>query len=115
MSDDYLKSLISKTASMINRWHGRPAAMFELTASHKSLSVIVYGEKHGSNLLVVCHGPEFICGPTTWSNSRIIIVPAKLDAGGQGIALIDEGAGVRVTAESFEVKENVLYLWSPRR
>ena len=50
----YLDSLVCKTTTMILRWHGHPAAIFELTKSHSRLSIVVFGDEYGENLLISC-------------------------------------------------------------
>jgi hypothetical protein len=81
--------------------------MLELTRSQATLSVVVLGEQYGQNLVISCLSPEYICGPTSWGDSEIRISIVRLAAGAEGVALIDERNGVRITAESLEVKENV--------
>ena len=103
----YLETQISKTLKIVERWHGRQASMLELTRSHATMSVVVLGQEYGQNLVISCLSPEYICGPTSWSDSEIKMVVVPLAAGTEGIALIDEKNGVRIMAESFEVKENV--------
>ncbi len=103
----YLDTLISKTLKIVERWHGYRASMLELTRSHTTMSVVVLGEEYGQNLIISCLSPEYICGPTSWSDSEIRIVSVQLDSGAEGIELVDEKNGVRIIAESFEIKENV--------
>jgi hypothetical protein len=81
--------------------------MLELTRTHPTVSVVVNGQEYGRNLVISCLAPEYISGPTRWEDSEIRISIVQLAGGAEGIALIDEGNGVRITAESFEVKENV--------
>ncbi len=81
--------------------------MLELTRSHATLSIILFGDERDSNLVIYCIGPEHISGPITWDDSEIVIEAAQLQSGREGIALIDKKHGVRLTADSFEVKENV--------
>lgn len=103
----YLESEIHKTASILKRWQGRLATMSELTSSHSSLRIIIHGDNYGQNLVIACLGPEYICGPTTWSDSCVILKTVELKSGQEGVVLIDENHDVKIIAESFEVKENV--------
>ena len=103
----YLETLVSKTSKVVERWQGRQARMMELTKSHTTLSIVVLGPEYGQNLVISCLSPEHICGPTSWGDSEIRISVVQLAVGAEGIALVDEKNGVRITAESFEVKENV--------
>ena len=110
LRDDFLETRIAKTAKMVRRWHGRLARMYELTFSHTTLTVLVYGDTPRENLVISCPGPEYIQGPTQWENSRIVLQTTTLPSGDEGIVLLDEENGVRVEAGSFEVRENVK-LW----
>ena len=103
----YLDELIARTKILIGRWHGHNASMRELTGSHPTLSVVVLGKYREMNLVIYCISPEYICGPVKWPDSAIQIIPVQLVGGTIGVALVDERSGVRVTAEAFEVKENV--------
>ncbi|QDU08171.1 hypothetical protein [Gimesia aquarii] len=103
----YLDTEIHKTASMLKRWQGHLATIYELNSSHSSLSVVIHGDSYGQNLVIACLGPEYICGPTTWEDSCIILKTIELESSREGIALLDERHNVKITAESFEIKENV--------
>lgn len=103
----FLNSQIRKTASMVKRWQGRLATMSELTRSHPSLRIVIHGESYGQNLVISCLAPVYICGPTKWNDSMIILKTVQLESGEEGIALIDENHKVKIIAESFEVRENV--------
>jgi hypothetical protein len=101
------ETLISKTAKMVARWHGRQARMLELTKSHVMLRIVVASDDLKKNLVISCLGPEHIDGPTIWNDSEMVIEVARLKSGEAGIAVVDRKNGLRVVAESFEVKENV--------
>lgn len=103
----YLEELIARTENLVRRWHGRNATMQELTKSHSILTVVILGKDRGENLVIYCISPEHICGPVNWPDSAIQMITVQLVAGTPGVALVDERSGVRITAESFEVKENV--------
>lgn len=103
----YLETIVRQTASMVERWHGHRARMAELTKSHSTLRIVVGDEIFGKNLVISCLGPLYIRGPTQWQGAVIALKPIKLDSGKQGIAVVDESNGVRVVADSVEVKENV--------
>lgn len=103
----YLETLVKKTASMVDRWQGRRARMLALTSSHTTLRIVVGDDIYGENLLISCLAPVYICGPVQWESSAIALEPTQLESGEQGIAVVDKAKGVRVLAESFEVRENV--------
>jgi hypothetical protein len=75
--------------------------MWELTTSHRTLSLRL--EQHGraGNLLIACIVPEFIHGPTEWGDSHI-----NISRGADGFIVTDERAGVEIRAGHVEVKEN---------
>ena len=104
---EFLEEQIKKTASMVARWQGHRARMLELTTSHASPTILVGDETYGRNLLIACLGPLHICGPVQWESSTISLEVVSLDSGEAGIVVVDEPNGVRIVAESFEVKENV--------
>lgn len=100
---------IANTEKMIARWQLRPAMIYDLCRSHYSLRLVVSGDDLGQNLLISVAEPEYIHGPTRWSECDIRIVPAALKSGREGIAVIDEKNDVRIVGESFEVHENVKF------
>jgi hypothetical protein len=73
----------------------------------RSLDIVVQGEGAGTNLLIACIDPVFICGPVEWNSSHIALRPCSLGNGVEGAELVDEAAGVRIVSHTFEVKENV--------
>lgn len=81
-----------------------------MSSSHSTLRIVLGGEIQHKNLVLSCIEPEFISGPTAWTDSDIVIRSAGLESGGTGIVVTDEKNGVRVVAEAFELKEN-LKLW----
>lgn len=103
----FLDTLIAKTEKIVARWQGRQARMLELTKSHAMLRIVVTCDEPEQNLVIACLGPEHIIGPTSWTDNELAIESTKLKSGEEGIAVVDKKNGLRVVAESFEVKENV--------
>lgn len=83
--------------------------MHELTSSHKTLRIRVYGDESKSNLFVSCLEPEYIAGPVEWNNCRIEIETAILPSGDNGVLITDKQNDVRVLGRSFGIYENVKY------
>lgn len=88
--------------TLLRRWDGAIARMWQLTTSHKTLLLRL--EQHGrvGNLEIACIDPEFIQGPTEWNDARIVIAPCS-----DGFSVTDVSAGVDIRAGHVEVKENV--------
>ena len=103
----FLENLIARTASQLQRWHGHPARMLELTRSHATLRILVGDDPYGTNLVIACLDPQSISGPTRWENSAIVLEVANPESDPPAILIVDEQNGLRVIAETVEVKENV--------
>jgi hypothetical protein len=103
----YLAELIAHTEKQLQRWQGHNATLQALTRSHATLSVAIFGKDRRKNLVIYCIDPEHICGPLNWADSAVQMIPTQLADGTAGVALVDERNGVRITASSFEVAENV--------
>ncbi len=56
---------------------------------------------------ICCVEPQHICGPTKWSNSNITLNAIRVESEAEQVIIADERNGVRIIAESFEMKENV--------
>ena len=112
----HFSTLIDKTFTMLGRWRGQRAIMLELTRSHASLRIILGGDDYlTTNLVIACIGPIYICGPTQWKDAAIEIQTITLDSGREGVVIQDEANGVRIVAESVEVRENVKLQNAPPR
>lgn len=78
--------------------------MRELSASHKTLTILCYRELPPQyNLYIACIGPVEISSPVTWSDSNLC---AELRSDGLFIVRDDQNR-VRIICEGLEVKENV--------
>jgi hypothetical protein len=89
--------------TMLARWRGGHARMWELTVSLKSLTIRVERKGVTGNLHVACIGPVHIQGPVCWDMSDIEIVLPE-DHG--NFVVRDVRAGVEIETESIELKEN---------
>jgi len=82
--------------------------MWQLTAHHKSLDILIRRQREGGNLLVACLGPVTIKGPVNWTNCDLrVSVRTSPDGSQSGFVISDVSAGVEVTCGALELKENV--------
>ena len=98
---DRVDDILRHFPTLLRRWDGSIARIWELTTSHRTLRIRL--EQHGrvGNLLIACIGPEFIHGPTEWNDSHVEIARR-----GDGFVVKDERAGVEIHAGHVEVAEN---------
>src|SRR6476469_7266492 len=96
-TDDILRHF----PTLLRRWDGSIARMWELTTSHRTLRLRL--EQHGraGNLMIACIGPEFIHGPKEGNGSHVEVARR-----GAGFVVKDERAGVEIHAGHVEVVEN---------
>jgi hypothetical protein len=97
---DRIDDILRHFPTLLRRWDGSIARMWELTSSHRTLRLRL--EQHGrdGNLLIACIEPAFIRGPTEWSHSHIEIHRAE-----DGFLVTDEDAGLEVRAGHVELAE----------
>ena len=104
----FIENKIRHSEKMLARWRGKPA---RVQGPHqvqvRCVDVIVSGGEPGRNLLIACIDPQSVSGPREWNNSHIILRPAMLDDGEEGVEVVDATNGVRIMSGTFEVKENV--------
>jgi hypothetical protein len=99
--DEHQRDRLRHFPTMLARWRGARAKMWELTVGHKSLTIRL--ERAGScdNLHVSCF-PIHIRGPVTWDNCDL-----EVSLTDEGKWLIrDAVAGLEVLAEGVDVAEN---------
>jgi hypothetical protein len=88
--------------TLLERWRGGRAKLWELTASHQSLTIRIERPGVRGNLHVICFGPILIHSPGSWEGSCI-----DVQLNEEGIFVVgDEKAGVQILARKVEVKEN---------
>jgi hypothetical protein len=87
--------------TLLARWRGARAKMWELTISHKTLTIRLERPGSHDNLHVSCY-PIHIHGPVAWSNCDLTV--SLTDAGKWVIK--DAIAGLEILAEGVEVREN---------
>jgi hypothetical protein len=96
-TDDILRHF----PTLLRRWDGSIARMWELTISHRTLRLRL--EQHGrdGNLLIACIELEFIRGPVEWYDSHV-----EIERREEGFLVKDERAGLEAHAGHVELFEN---------
>jgi hypothetical protein len=100
-SDDVLK----RSKTMLSRWRGADAALWTLTLSLKSITLLLTDPEREGNLMLSC-SPVRVRGPVRWSDSDLAIAPTRLPDGSEGFAITDARAGVAILCELLETTEN---------
>lgn len=94
--------------TLLARWRGGRAKMWELTVSLKTLTIRIERKGVHGNLHVSCIGPIHIQGPVYWDDSDIEIVPLE-----HGLIVRDARAGLEIHTENVEVAENCKPVFTP--
>src|SRR4051794_26426102 len=82
--------------TLLARWAGATARMCEMTHSHPTLKIELWHPDRKGRLLISCICPEFIHGPTVWSDAHIVVGFADADSW----IVSDERADMRIRAGS---------------
>src|SRR5687768_13629394 len=98
---DRIDDILRHFPTLLRRWDGSIARMWELTISIRTLRIRL--EQHGrvGNLEIACIAPEFIHGSTEWKDSRVEVARR-----GDDFVVKDERAGVEIHTGHVEVVEN---------
>jgi len=88
--------------TLLARWAGGRASIWELTVSLKTLTVRVERSGIQGNLDVHCIGPSHIHGPVFWDNCEITVSLAADDT----FIVLDVRAGLEIRTASVEVTEH---------
>lgn len=89
--------------TLLHRWHGGRARFYNLTDSHRSLTIRVEKTDVKGNLHLT-FSPVHICGPVEWSPAHLEV---KLNADGHYV-IYDEEADVTIISDGgIEIAENV--------
>ena len=106
--DSHEDKLLRTSRTFFGRWQGAHGQMWTLTASIKSLNIVLWREWDEGNLLIACLDPQRISGPVRWTNScPELRVHESLPDGGRGFCLVDEAAGLEIVCGRVEISENV--------
>src|SRR5687768_10359900 len=88
--------------TLLARWRGGRARMWEFTISHKVLTIRIEREGVRGDLHVACGDTSHIHGPVDWNDCDIEIVLDQVD----GYVVRDVRAGLEIHAGKVEVAEN---------
>lgn len=99
--DERQQDRLRHIPTMLARWRGARAKMWQLTVSLKTLTIRLERPGSDENLHVSCY-PIDIHGPVSWDNCDLEV---SLTDGGKWVVK-DAAAGVEILAEGVEVKEN---------
>jgi hypothetical protein len=107
--EEYFQKVVKSCATFLKRWSGANVVMWELTASHKSLTlVLTRDEGLDENLVLSCLDPMRLRGPIRWGDSDLSVSQVRLpDGRDQGFIVVDPKADVEIVCGAVEVKENV--------
>ena len=107
--DERRRDRLRHFPTLLRRWHGGRAKLWELTSSHQTLIIRVERPGVRGNLHVACIGPLRIQSPGSWEDSCIEVVLAE-----NGFWVVRDGkAGVEIVAENVEVAENCKPIYTP--
>ncbi len=80
--------------------------LWELTASHKALTIVLTRGEAGRYLVLSCLEPERLQGPIRWEHAELAISRARLGHE-DGFLVTDANANLEVACGAIEVAENV--------
>jgi hypothetical protein len=95
--------------TLLARWRGGRAKMWELTVSLKTLTIRIELKGVHGNLHVACLGPTHIHGPVHWDDCDIEIV--LVEAG--KFVVRDVRADLEIHTENVELAENCKPIYTP--
>jgi hypothetical protein len=104
-----LRDMLRHFPTLLARWRGGYARMYELSISHTTLTIRVERKGVRGNLHVACLAPTHIHGPVEWNDCDIEILLVN----DERFIVRDVRAGVEVQAGSVEVAENLQPIYMP--
>ena len=111
MSSDeerFFETTLKASATLLARWRGACAELWQLTSSHKVLTIVLRREGSSGNLVIACIDPLRIHSPVRWKDADIVISRSRVrDNERDGFIVVDRAADVEIVTGSLEVKENV--------
>jgi hypothetical protein len=104
----FFEKTLKASATFLARWRGASAELWQLTRSHRTLTIVLRREGSPGNLVIVCMDPSRIHGPVRWKDADIVISRSPVpDDERDGFLLVDRAADVEIVTGSLEVRENV--------
>ena len=107
-TDQFFEKTLKASATFLARWRGADAELWQLTYSHKSLTIVLRRKGEPGNLVIACIDPLRIHSPVRWMDADLAISRCPLpDEKEDGFMIVDKKADVEIVSGSVEVKENV--------
>jgi hypothetical protein len=104
----YFEKVIKSTSTFLSRWSGTDAELWELTASHKCLRILLSRKNSSGNLLIACIDPLMIKGPIRWNRAALRVSVIEARAGNEtSFVVTDPSVNLEVICGGLEVAENV--------
>jgi hypothetical protein len=93
---------LKHVTSLLSRWRGADAKLWEYSVSHKSLIIRLTSSSRAGNLHLRCGDVESISALTAWSDAQV-----EVQVRDEGSYLIsDVNAGLRIVAFAIDVAED---------
>ena len=105
--DRFFERTLKSGATFLARWSGANAQLWELTASHRTLKLLLTRPDSTQNLLISCLDPIRIQAPVRWSTASLSLQIAPLPDDDTGFLITDSGEPVSILCGSVEFAENV--------
>lgn len=104
----FFDKTLKASTTFLARWRGASAELWQLTSSHKTLTIVLCREGSPGNLVIACLDPLRLRGPIRWTDADIVIsrCPVPEDER-DGFLIVDRAAEVEIVTGSLEVSENV--------
>jgi hypothetical protein len=99
--EEHCDNIVRHFPTILARWKGGSARMWELTTSHSTLTLIITKPSQEGTLGVHCIDPLYVRGPCRWEDSELAV-----SYNGQGEFVVrDLRADVEVRSGMVEIAE----------
>ena len=92
--------------TLLGRWQGTHARLWELSSSHPTLSILLSCDDRAGCLFIHCTSPEHIQSPRHWPHADIRVVKSA-----ERFDVIDDAAAVKISNCGVEIKEHTNKPW----
>ena len=107
--DERRQDRVRRFPTLLARWRGGYAKMWELTVSLKTLTIRVERRMVRGNLHVACLCPSYIQGPVDWEDCDLEVVLTE----DRSFIVRDVRAGMEVRAANVHLEENCEPAYKP--